>query len=476
MKLVINNRELHINQSLILTVLFSTLIFLLFLLPHADPDFGWHYRCGHELIHLQKPCINNSFSYFLSDYKWAYPSFIYDALISITFDTGGFLALSLIGAAISSLIMYIIYKTMKGDPLIRATLIAFSTYFAMSTISLGFRSQFITLLFLFLEIYLLLNKRFKFIPFLFLIWANSHAGFFLGPLVFGLYTAHQFYLWILKEKDIKELLNSAAYLLIGTIATLINPFGYNVYVEIYHHIKIPMSTIIAEWVPPSQGQILLMLTLTSAYLFKHLSSNNYKKYNIFFVLLILLSVYLGITARRNLLVFYYVFALITSYELQIYNFSEKTKNSLTDLSIVLIFAAILSFGAPNIYSSFTYPKSKENFLENQLSFFKDKSGNIYNTYEWGGYLIWKLPNMKVFVDGRMPAWIGEDGKSPYTTWLEITQTQPGWEQILNKYKTDYLLIANGTFLDLLLRENPSKYNYEEIQRDNQGVIYEYKAN
>ncbi|PIR42831.1 hypothetical protein CO058_01870 [candidate division WWE3 bacterium CG_4_9_14_0_2_um_filter_35_11] len=84
--------------------------------------------------------------------------------------------------------------------------------------------------------------------------------------------------------------------------------------------------------------------------------------------------------------------------------------------------------------------------------------------------------MKFFIDGRMPAWIGENGESPYTTWLKITQTQQDFEQTLNKYKTDYLLIANGTFLDLLLRENPAKYNYKEVQRDAQGVIYKYKSN
>ena len=31
-------------------------------------------------------------------------------------------------------------------------------------------------------------------------------------------------------------------------------------------------------------------------------------------------------------------------------------------------------------------------------------GNIFNDYNYGGYLIWKLPSQKVFIDGRMPSW------------------------------------------------------------------------
>jgi len=56
-KLVINNRNIKLNQDFIFMAMFFILVFLLFFLPHADPDFGWHYRCGYEFIHMQKPCV-----------------------------------------------------------------------------------------------------------------------------------------------------------------------------------------------------------------------------------------------------------------------------------------------------------------------------------------------------------------------------------------------------------------------------------
>jgi hypothetical protein len=30
------------------------------------------------------------------------------------------------------------------------------------------------------------------------------------------------------------------------------------------------------------------------------------------------------------------------------------------------------------------------------------SGNIFNNYGWGGYLIWTIPEKKLFIDGRLP--------------------------------------------------------------------------
>ena len=103
--------------------------------------------------------------------------------------------------------------------------------------------------------------------------------------------------------------------------------------------------------------------------------------------------------------------------------------------------------------------------------FPQLTGNVFNTHEWGGFLIWQKPNNRVFVDGRMPAWRDENGKSPYQVFLEIIQTQPGWNEKLNRWKTNYILITNGTFLDLLLQKESIKYNWQEVYRDDIAVIY-----
>jgi len=125
-----------------------------------------------------------------------------------------------------------------------------------------------------------------------------------------------------------------------------------------------------------------------------------------------------------------------------------------DLSVAVLLAAIIIFwGRPVFIKTLAADKDFGTYCQNSevqlpcraIEKMKDKTGNVFNTYEWGGFLIWQLPNTKVFADGRMPAWQDEQGRYPYAVFLNIIQAQPGWDEELKKYGTDYLLIRNGTF-------------------------------
>jgi len=124
-------------------------------------------------------------------------------------------------------------------------------------------------------------------------------------------------------------------------------------------------------------------------------------------------------------------------------------------------------------STLSYPYEAVNFLESQ-----PQKGNLFNRYEWGGFLIWQLPDYKVFVDGRMPAWsvppdVNQGGNvSPYTIYLETLQTQPGWQKTLNDYNINWILISPGTFMDLKLESDPESFGWQEVYRDKKAVIYQ----
>jgi len=86
-------------------------------------------------------------------------------------------------------------------------------------------------------------------------------------------------------------------------------------------------------------------------------------------------------------------------------------------------------------------------------------------------LIWKMPDIKVFADGRTPSWLDKNGNSTYEILLAIIQAQPGWNEKLSETKTNYLLIGPGTFLDLELKQNSKNYDWKELYRDNIAVLY-----
>jgi len=53
---------------------------------------------------------------------------------------------------------------------------------------------------------------------------------------------------------------------------------------------------------------------------------------------------------------------------------------------------------------------------------KDYPGPLYNDYDWGGYLIWKLPQLPVAIDGRMDLQGDAHFRQNWNTWMAA----PDW--------------------------------------------------
>ena len=451
----------------IFTILFFVSVFFLGFFPVKDTDFGWHYRCGKEFLTAGVLCIKNNFSYFLPNYHFYYTGHLYDIILAFIYDHWGFLGISLVGSIIFTLTALVFVKLIKNIKL------GFVTYFisfilSYSVLSLGFRPQIITYLFLLILLWLLESKNkklFFLIPILFLFWINLHIGFFIGLFVLIFFIFYE-------NKDINRF-QKLFIVFISFLTTLINPFGLNVYREIFNHITSPLGSMIAEWVRPSFFHSFLIISFTIIGLIINLKK---KPVNFFYLLLLIFFSLLSLSARRNIPFFYPVFFYVTQDLFR----NLKILRLFPDEIFIPIFCSIVIFiliiDVPKTIKSDTlwteYCQNSQTVYPCQaIKKFPQLTGNVFNTYEWGGFLIWQKPNIKVFVDGRMPAWKDENGNSPYQVFLEIIQTQPGWNEKLNKWKTDYLLIINGTFLDLLLQKESVKHNWREVYRDDTAVIY-----
>ncbi len=61
---------------------------------------------------------------------------------------------------------------------------------------------------------------------------------------------------------------------------------------------------------------------------------------------------------------------------------------------------------------------------------------IFNEYNWGGYLIYHLPEIPVFVDGRTDLY----GDEILNDYLAVMRVDENWQEILSKYDSDILLL------------------------------------
>lgn len=463
----------RLYNAFVLNTLFYLYVTFLGFLPVKDTDFGWHYRCGNELLRQGKLCLENTFSYFLPNYKWGYSSVLYDVGTALTHTFFGFNGLTVLNALLWVAIAYLFVRLLHQNILVASPLVTGLFFLSWDVFHIGFRPQIISVvLFLLLlkiiDTYLSTRdlKQLLVLPFIFFFWVNIHMGFFLGLFILGFLLMQVFY-----EKKNTSFLFMVCLNSFG--ATLLSPFTWKVYPELLRHFQAPLYTLIAEWVRPEWLMQLLIIgaTLITTYVLYTKKNKSLYKWAILF-----LTMYLAVTAKRNIPFFYITFLYVL--------FSEiKIRQTFSLFAKPLIFAVIITsviFFSTQIPNTLRYNRGDSDYCNKGLvllpckliQHYSNLKGNIFTMYEWGGYLIWKIPSAKVFVDGRMPAWATQNGESPYTTFLNIIQTKKGWNEELRKYKTNYLLIQNGTFLDLKLQEEKSKkYGWEELYRDSLAVLY-----
>jgi len=74
----------------------------------------------------------------------------------------------------------------------------------------------------------------------------------------------------------------------------------------------------------------------------------------------------------------------------------------------------------------------------------DLPGQMFNSYNWGGYLIWALyPDKPVFVDGRTDLYAFNGVLDDY---VQVQLVSPGWQEILDRYNVGYVVTEEGGLL------------------------------
>jgi len=80
------------------------------------------------------------------------------------------------------------------------------------------------------------------------------------------------------------------------------------------------------------------------------------------------------------------------------------------------------------------------------------AGNMFNEFNWGGYLLYRLwPDKKVFIDG----WTDFYGEALTREYLQALNAEPGWDTILDKYNVQWVIVAPTRPLAARLDESPA---------------------
>lgn len=125
------------------------------------------------------------------------------------------------------------------------------------------------------------------------------------------------------------------------------------------------------------------------------------------------------------------------------------------LSALAIFAKG-NFGEHNVltadFDQAKYPNHTLAILKSAEEHGELKPEAGFNYDNWGGYLAYKL-NTRVFIDDRADFY----GEPFYQEYGIVSQTLPGYEQILDKYKINWVLFPHESRLAAVLKNNSNKW-------------------
>jgi hypothetical protein len=92
---------------------------------------------------------------------------------------------------------------------------------------------------------------------------------------------------------------------------------------------------------------------------------------------------------------------------------------------------------------------------------------VFHSYDWGGYLTWHGgPGFRNWIDDRNEV----QGKEHIQDYFSILQTDPGWDEKLDRAGVALVCVESGAALAYRLAEQPRRWR--ERYRDRYAVIFE----
>lgn len=396
--------------------LWLTVVFIVAFRPMEDFDTFWQLQSGKYILESGHFLYRDTFSITPTAARLEH-CWLSDIIFYLHYLAGGYKLLSLLKTALVTLCGLLLYRfnlRRGGEPCFTIPILALCL--AASIGSWVERPQLWTFLFSIVYLNLLHKGReqgskawYWLVP-LMLAWANLHAGCIFGFVLIGLFLVGESLRLLAKKTTWNKLLLLAG---IGAAVfgiAFINPYGSIIPMHLLAHLNLtdinPGQQAIMEWLPPTSDQVelsYLVFVIWGGILLAKWKKNDPVELIYFCAFL-----YMGTSQIRHS-----VFVpLLAGFYLPV-SAQDVVRRFLPAQKADVLFHPICRFCTVTALAVFltqnvsraswgwglrsdNYPITATQFIvQNQLP------PMIYNFYDWGGYLMWKLyPHYQVFVDGR----------------------------------------------------------------------------
>jgi hypothetical protein len=316
-----------------------------------------------------------------------------------------------------------------------------------------------------------------------LLWVNLHASYALGlAILAGFMIAELLEVWLglLAVQQARPHLQALALtFLFNLILVPLNPNGVRLYSYPIETLRSPaMQDYVVEWFSPNLHSaefwpflLLLLGTIAALAWIPH-------AVRLPNVLLLVASAYAALVSTR--MIPFFVLVAVPMVSRQAHGWIVLRKSGNTALHATasatprflpkLLFntamaAAMIVFVCLRVARVLEQQPLVEQaqFPAGAVKFFTmhPADGPIFNHYDWGGYLIWKLyPDTRVFIDGRADLY----GEHLLQQFADTFRLKGDWKQTLNQWQVKTVVVpADSALAQALGREARWTISYEDRQ-------------
>lgn len=477
----------------------------LFRLPYfifGDGSTGWHLATGHYILEHHTIPRNDFISYTFNGHPWIAYEWLTDTLMAIMEQWGGLNAVAVFFTSIIALTFLLLYERCRNTGCHFLVSVALTVIGGIAS-SIHFLARphifsmlgvllFSTSLSLFSQGRITARRLLCLLCPSMLLWANLHPGFLYGFLLVVIYLACEAVtiLTLAHSPRRKQSSSQATWLLIALLltfaASLVNPYGFDLYTYIAHYLKgTKILSYTAEYNSPvfhgGSQSICLELVFASFIIGLYLSSNRLRLPQL---VSFLVFGAMSLTSERNVPLFIVISLpmiseligstrncpdtnqekairapwcqiLITKWN-DIGSSFDKTEGQCKKHLLPIVSVLILLISAHYGGTLLGLPLLKSGFSQSlmpskTLAYIKEhhlpvKEG--FNYDNWGGYIFYKL-GIPVFIDDRADFY----GERFYFQYGTVCTLSPGWQAVLNNNNISWVLFQKNSSLSERLKDS-----------------------
>ena len=470
---------------------------------NGDGDLGFHITLGRHILDSGKIPSTDIFSHTMTGQPVIEHEWLAGVIFAAIDNLLGFNGVILLCALVIASSFLLVYKNLKKESktLLIPILVTAITV-ATSMVHWVARPHIFTFL-LFSLWMIVLEKLYQgrfmlwwVLPLIMLLWANLHGVFVIGILTWFIYgfgiAWDQFFSRTTNENPTLPTFFWRYYFLGGVtafLASLINPYGFRLWRMIFSHVSSRFLTDnTQEFMSPNFHNVEFWPFLIYVGLLIAVLGLVKKKWNSGLLFNAALWLILGLYGARNVPLFGIASAPILSEGLDdlFSNVVEKSKIfskirqldhrlQKTDrivkgalwpiLSVIIVFSGLqmgFRFDAEGLGYGFDpdiFPVEAVNWLENH-----PQDGDMFNTFDWGGYLQYRLwPDKLVFIDSKSHLY----GEKFVQQYLKTLRIENDWEDIFDEYKISWAILPPETPVSDVIQE---ELNWETVYKDDTAIV------